>query len=181
MEIQSFAHVPDRASQEEVNSLAPLFSAVLRPHRSLTPNRIRTMIGLVALAGFFAAIPFIVMGFWPVAGFYGLDIALLYWAFRYNMRDAEAFEEITLSALNLSIRKVDPQGRERFWSFTPLWTRLERDLGSDQEIRHLRLVCRGITLTIAECLSHEDRQDFGDSLSLALRDARKGPVFQNSF
>ena len=86
MEIQSSAHLPDRATD---NGCDPLFSAVLRPHRSLSPKRISTMIGLVALAGFFAAIPFIVMGFWPVAGFYGLDIALLYWAFRHNMRDAQ--------------------------------------------------------------------------------------------
>ena len=159
----------------------PLFTALLRPHRSLKPNTIATIIGLVALCGFFAAIPFVILGFWPVAGFYGLDIALLYWAFRHNMQDARAYEEIRLSALELSIRKVDPHGNEHCWSFTPLWTRLERDLGKDQEILSLRLVSRGVRLSIADCLSQEDRQDFCACFSSALQEARKGPVFQNSF
>ena len=188
MEIQSSAGSPDRATDNISDPLIsnplvsdPLFAAVLRPHRSLTPKSIATIIGIVAVAGLFAAIPFIVLGFWPIAGFYGLDIALLYWAFRHNMRDAEAFEEIKLSALELSIRKVDPRGHERHWSFTPIWTRLERDLGKDKEIRHLRLVSRGVKLSIAECLSQEDRQDFSDCFTTALRNARKGPVFQNSF
>ena len=178
MEIRSSAGSTDQANGE---ICAPLFEAILRPHRSLTPKRIRIMIGLVALASLFAAIPFVVLGFWPIAGFYGLDIALLYWAFRFNMRDAQALEEIKLSALELSIRKVDPRGQERCWSFTPIWTRLERDFGKDQELRQLQLVSRGIKLPIAECLSQEDRKDFGTCLATALQEARKGPIFQNSY
>ena len=157
-----------------------LFSALLRPHRSLKPRTILVILAMLGLFGLLLAVPFIFLGFWPVAFFYGLDIALLYWAFRYNMRGAMGYEEIKLSSLELNVRKVDDQGKEASWSFTPIWTRLEQDLGSDQEIRRLRLVSRGVTLAIADCLSQEDRQDFSHSLSSALRDARKGPVFQNS-
>lgn len=160
---------------------APLFTALLRPHRSLSARRLSSIIGLVALCGFLAGLPFIVIGYWPVAGFYGLDIALLYWAFRQNMREARAYEEIKLSALELSIRKVDAKGREASWTFAPLWTRLEQERGADEQIRQVKLISRGVQLTIADCLSPEDREDFSHCLTQALREARKGPVFQNSF
>jgi uncharacterized membrane protein len=160
---------------------APLFTALLRPHRSLSARRLSSIIGLVALCGFLAALPFVVIGYWPIAGFYGLDVALLYWAFRQNMREARAFEEINLTALELSVRKVDATGREARWVFAPLWTRLEQDRGADAEIRHLQLISRGVHLTIADCLSPADREDFSHCLATALREARKGPVFQNSF
>ncbi len=158
-----------------------LFSALLRPHRSLSSSQLRLIIGLVAFSGLFAAIPFLVMGFWPVAGFYGLDIALLYWAFWYNLKEARAFEEIKLHALELQLRKVDPRGQEARWSFTPIWTRLESDTGHDEEIRRLLLVSRGVKVPIAESLSLEERQDFRQCLSSALQEARKGPLFKNSF
>jgi uncharacterized membrane protein len=160
---------------------APLFSALMRPHRSLSSRRLVSIIGLVALSGLLLALPFVFMGYWPVAGFYGLDIALLYWAFRQNIRDGKAYEEIKLSSLELFVRKVDGKGREACWFFSPLWTRLEHDRGSDQEIRHLHLISRGVRLSVGEYLSAEDREDFGQCLGTALRDARKGPVFNNSF
>lgn len=176
-------HVPSTLATDHREDVidAPLFSALLRPHRSLSSHRLVSIIGLVALCGLLAALPFVIIGYWPVAGFYGLDIALLYWAFRQNMRDARAYEEIKLSALDLCVRKVDARGREVIWNFTPLWTRLEHDRGSDQEIRHLCLISRGVRLTIGDYLSPEDREDFGLCLADALREARKGPQFAHGY
>jgi uncharacterized membrane protein len=156
-----------------------LFSAVLRPHRSLTPKGIRLVIGLVALAGLIAAIPFIVFGFWPVAGFYGLDIALLWWAFRINMKDAESYETITLSQYHLAIEKVPHRGLPQHWHFNPVWTSLHKDVTDDQTLKQLALVSKGETVTIADCLNSDDKTDFGKALPSALATAIRGPRFDH--
>ncbi len=156
-----------------------LFSAVLRPHRSLTPQGIRLVIGLVALAGLIAAIPFIVFGFWPVAGFYGLDIALLYWAFHSNMAAARSSETITLSQYHLDIEKIPHEGLPQHWHFNPVWTSLHKDLTADQSLKQLALVSKGETVTIADCLNSDDKADFGKALQSALATAKRGPVFDH--
>jgi uncharacterized membrane protein len=154
-----------------------LFAAVLHPHRSLTPQGMHRVIMLVALAGLFAAIPFIVFGFWPVAGFYGLDIALLYWAFHANMKAAQSSEAISLSLFRLSIEKRPVRGQPQEWHFNPVWTRLHRDFTPDMTLRQLSLVSKGETVTIGDCLNSEDKADFGTALQKALTSAKRGPVF----
>ena len=72
----------------------PIFSARLTPHRSLSRDNMRLLIGLFAGACILTSLPFLFLGAWPVAGFMGLDIALLYWAFRANFRDARASQVI---------------------------------------------------------------------------------------
>jgi len=156
-----------------------LFSAVLRPHRSLTPQGIRLVIGLVAIAGLIAAIPFVIFGFWPVAGFYGLDIALLYWAFRTNMTAAKSYESIILSQYHLDIKKVAYDGIPQNWRFNPVWTTLNKDVMIDQTLKHLRLVSKGESVIIADGLNTDDKTDFGKALQSALATAKRGPVFDH--
>ena len=45
----------------------------------------RLVVLLVAAASLVASIPFVVLGFWPVAGFYGLDVLLLWLALRASL------------------------------------------------------------------------------------------------
>src|SRR5688500_19591222 len=84
----------------------PVFSAVIRPHRSLSPQGFRIVMVLVCLTSLVASIPFIVMGFWPVAGFFGLDFLGLYIAFRVSYRQGAAFELLELTPVRLRLRKV---------------------------------------------------------------------------
>ena len=48
------------------------------------------MIVMLAVAGvsFVAGLVFLIAGAWPVTGVFGLDVALIYWAFRANYRAA---------------------------------------------------------------------------------------------
>src|SRR5215211_2462263 len=70
----------------------PVFAAVIRPHRSLGPEAFRILMILCCLATFVASVPFVVLGFWPVAGFFGLDMLALYIAFRVSFRRGQSFE-----------------------------------------------------------------------------------------
>src|SRR5882724_5138615 len=59
-----------------------LFSAVVTPHRSL--SRAGFLIVMAALGGisFVAGTAFLLLGAWPVFGFFGLDVLLVYSWFR---------------------------------------------------------------------------------------------------
>lgn len=152
----------------------PVFSAVITPHRSLGPNGFRLLIALLCLASIVSSLPFVIMGAWPVAGFFGLDLIALYIAFRVSFARAAAFEEIILSPIELLLRKVSHRGRRDEWRFNPLWTRLERDVHAEFGVQKLALVSRGQRVTVAHELPPEERAKFGDALGRALADIKRG-------
>ena len=61
-------------------------------------------------------------------GFFGLDVLLIYWAFRVNYRPAAAYEQVTVTPSELKVRKVSHRGRAREWTLNPLWVRLDREM-----------------------------------------------------
>ena len=71
-----------------------LFSAIITPHRSLSGAGFVVVMALVGGLSFIGGLFFFWLGAWPVIGFLGLDVVLVYWAFRANYRAAAAFEEI---------------------------------------------------------------------------------------
>jgi uncharacterized membrane protein len=74
-----------------------IFSATLTPHRSLGRIGFLILMALFGLVSFITGMLFLVLGAWPVFGFCGLDVLLLYWAFRLNYRHAEAYEQVTVT------------------------------------------------------------------------------------
>ena len=153
-----------------------IFSAVLTPHRSL--GNVGFLVLMIVFGGvsFISGIAFLLMGAWPVFGFFGLDVLLLYWAFRINYRSAAAYEEIKVTAATLTVRKISHRGKIRQWVLNPLWVRLDMDLIDDFGIARLFLVSRGKQLTIASFLGPEEKASFAKALGNALNDAKRGPV-----
>lgn len=154
----------------------PLFSTVLRPHRSLSLSGFRLVMVLVAGASAVAAIPFIVMGFWPVAGFYGLDVALLYFAFRVNFKLQNQSEEIIISPFDLALRKVSENGKAQEWHFNPVWTRLVTEDHPEFGVMKLALASRNELVPLGQFLPPEDRSRLIRSVSAALSEAKRGPI-----
>ena len=78
------------------------FDAVLRPHRSL--SRSGFLILMLALGGvsFIAGMAFLLLGAWPVFGFLGLDVLLVYVAFKLNYRSGRLTEAVRLTDEQLS-------------------------------------------------------------------------------
>ena len=92
---------------------------VLTPHRSLGPRGFLIVMALLAGVSFISGIVFVSIGAWPVFGFFGLDVALVYLAFRVNYRDGRAFEALTLTEEAFTIRRVSAKGREQRISLEP--------------------------------------------------------------
>jgi uncharacterized membrane protein len=152
----------------------PVFAAVIRPHRSLGKDAFRILMTLCCLATVAASVPFVVMGFWPVAGFFGLDLLALFIAFQVNFRTGASFEEVELTPLQLLIRKVTHRGEAREWRFNPLWTRLDRQMDDEFGLQRLSVVSQGESLVIARDLSPPERESFADALGRALSEVKRG-------
>ena len=161
-------------SADDAGPEAPIFSAVITPHRSLGQQGFRLVMTLVCVASIVSSIPFMIAGAWPVAGFFGLDIIALYIAFRVNFRDARGFEEVAVSPLKVMLAKVTPRGERAEWRFDTLFTRIERQDDEDYGLMKLSVVSRGQTVPIAAALSPGERESFHDAFSGALRTAKGG-------
>jgi uncharacterized membrane protein len=152
----------------------PVFAAVIRPHRSLGPSGFRTVMTLCCLATIISSIPFLALGFWPVAGFFGLDLLALYMAFRINFRRGESFEQLELTPIEFLVRRVSHRGETREWRFNPLWIRLRREEDDEFGLQMLEVASRGQSVIIARDLSPPERETLADELGRALSDVKRG-------
>jgi uncharacterized membrane protein len=152
----------------------PLFRAVLTPHRSLGPRGFMVLMGALCVVSFGTGLMFYLLGAWPVLGFMGLDIALIYAAFRLNFRALRLYETVDLTEEALTVTRVDPAGREQSWRFNPYWVRLKLEprIGRSTE---LSITSHGNRLVLASFLTDSEREDFALALSSALFSAR-GPA-----
>ena len=89
----------------------PFFHALLMPHRSLGRTGFAVLMGALLFGWAATGAIFLAHGAWPVFGFFGLDVVLLYVAFRVNYRAARVREEVSVSRTSLDIRKTAPSGR----------------------------------------------------------------------
>ena len=152
----------------------PIFEARLHPHRSLTRGQFRVLLAAVAAVGICASMPFVIMGAWPVAGFFGLDVLMVYLAFSASFRAARAYEDLVLTPLELLVAKVSAKGHRAEWRFNPNWVRLEREDHDEFGTQRLALVSRGLRLELAAFLGPDAKADLAGRLSRALEQARRG-------
>lgn len=149
------------------------FSAILTPHRSLGPRGFLILMSAIGAVSFVTGLAFLMIGAWPVMGFFGLDVLLIYVAFKLNYRAARQYETIELNRDALMVTRVDPSGRHQNWHFNPYWVRLSLE-GKSDDRTVLTLHSHGRQLVIAHQLSNEERQEFVHALSGALVLARSG-------
>jgi uncharacterized membrane protein len=154
-----------------------LFSALLTPHRSLGDTGFVALMLCISAVSFIAGIAFLMIGAWPVIGFFGLDALAIYWAFKINFRRAQAREEIVLTPSELRVRRVSHRGRVTEWVLNPLWVRLDQEAHEEFGIERLYLVSRGRHLSIASFLGPDEKASFANALRAALQAARRGPTY----
>lgn len=163
---------PDRP----VASIAPdqpIFTATLTPHRSLSPAGMRIVLAVVAALSIVSAAPFIALGAWPVGGFFGADLALLYLCFRLNNAHARCSEQVILSRVELLVRKFGWRGDVAELRFNPVWVRLKTDNDPDYGMQRLAIVQRRQEIEVGAFLAPFEREDFARAFRGALHEARR--------
>lgn len=113
------------------NALPPVFEIELKPYRSLGPRGFAILMILFGLVNFAAGIAFWMLGAWPVFGFFGLDVLLVWLAFRFSYAQARAREIIRLDQDALEVRRIDARGNERPGGCSPTgcgWNAMPRTM-----------------------------------------------------
>src|ERR1043166_1569335 len=151
-----------------------LFSAVLTPHRSLGRTGFIVLMGLIGGISFTAGLGFFIAGAWRVMGFFGLDVLLIYIAFKVSYRSAAAYEQVTMTPSTLTVRKVSHRGKVAEWTLNPVWVRLQREANDEFGIERLFLVSHGRRLPVATFLGPIEKATLLRALSAALGEARGG-------
>ncbi len=152
------------------------FDAVLHPHASLGRRGFLALMLFVSGVSFTAGLAFFLMGAWPVVGFFGLDVLLIYIAFRVSFRRARLYETVELSDSELAIRRHLPNGQVVKWTFQPYWARVEL-IGKAIGGPLLAIRSHGKYLVFGSFLTADERSDFADALREALDLHRGGHRF----
>jgi uncharacterized membrane protein len=150
----------------------PLFAATLTPHRSLTPNGKRIVIGLVAALALVPGIIFYLVGAWPVIGFMGLDVLAIWAALTLSMRSGKLHEVITLWPTALELKRVDAKGAEDTLSFVPQNVRFLVDRDYNERVTGLWLKEQDRKIPLGAFLSIDEKLSLSKVFGTALRKAR---------
>jgi uncharacterized membrane protein len=140
--------------------------AVLRPHRSLPPRGFFLIMAVLGTASVVVGTTCILVGAWPVFGFFGLDVALVYVAFRVSYRSARLTENVRLTERCLTVERVSVHGERRHWQFEPFWLRVV--LEERNESGSLTLATHGRAVVVGSFLAPEERRSFAERLRGAL-------------
>ena len=169
---------PSNGPEANASAAEPmLFSALLTPHRSLNRTGFVVLMSFVTIVSFIAGAVFWWLGAWPIFGFFGLDVLVIYWAFKVNFRTAKASEEITVTPSELRVRRISHRGHVAEWVLNPLWVRFEQIEHEEFGIERLYLVSRGRRVSIGSFLGPEEKASFSKALTAALNTAKRGPTY----
>ena len=144
---------------------------MLTPHRSLSrAGFLALMSGLTAVS-FVAGVAFWAVGAWPVLGFFGLDVVLVYVAFKLNYRAGRQYETIEIMDGRLTLQRVDARGRMQSFELNSYWADVRLWRGRDGRTR-IALASHGRELAFGRLLTDDERVEFATVLGVALRAAR---------
>ncbi|MBZ9935827.1 DUF2244 domain-containing protein [Mesorhizobium sp. BR1-1-16] len=149
-----------------------VFEAELKPYRSLSPRGFALLLMFVAGTCFASGLLFWSLGAWPIAGFFGLDILAIQFAFRLNYRSARAREFVEVTRDRIEIRRVAASGKTEVFDFNPYWARFEVERVPDWGITRMMLASHGRRLAIGNFLNPDDREGFATAFQEALARVR---------
>ena len=152
----------------------PVFSATIRPHQSLSRRGFRIVMAGCCFVSLTISVWCWRMGFWPVAGFFGLDMLAIYAALKVSFRRGRSFEEVMISQIEILLARVSHRGERREWRFNPLWTKIVEVDDEEYGLQRLSLVSRRQQVVVARDAGPDERQRIARGLGRALARVKKG-------
>lgn len=141
--------------------------ALLQPNRALTRKAFQVLIlGFVAL-NLILAMLFVAYGAYPVLAFLGLDIALLWLAFRTNFRDGGLIERVQVAADRIHVMRQPVKGAAENWIVSPHWARVRA------EPEAVRIAAGDRSVAVGAFLSPPERDAFAAALEAAIAAAKR--------
>lgn len=146
-----------------------VWQATLTPHRSLTRQGFLGVMGLVIAINLVVGGVFMAMGAWPITGFAGLDVLLVWWAFRANFADARRLERISITDHELVLERLRENQPPEQQRFVRRWVRVELEEDRERElIGRLSLVSGTSRVSVGDFLAPDERKTLASALRAAI-------------
>lgn len=144
--------------------------AVIRPNRSMSPLGFRVVLGALAIPSTLVSLVFLRMGAWPAPIFLGLDMLLVFLAFRASFKAAERLERLIVSAEKVEVIEEAPGYRRVVWTSPTAFTQVDLEAVGEHQMR-VRLRLSGKRRSVGKALSPPEREALGAALKDAIRNA----------
>ena len=99
----------------------------LWPYRSLSLQGFRILIAVLASLMSLIGLGFYLIGAWPVVGFLGLEIFIVWYAFKWNYRSGQLVETVAITPQQVDIIRTDWRGRSKTICLNGVWIKAELD------------------------------------------------------
>jgi uncharacterized membrane protein len=162
-------------SSAQPESPAIHFATSLSPHRSLSAEGFKWLIRGAVAANLVIGLPMYFLGAWPVMGFMGLDVFLLWFMFKRSYLDARRSETLLLTDRELIVDRCAPDGEREEHRLDAYW--LKVDLQGEER---LVVTSRGNRVVIGRFLSPGERVHVADQLKAALA-AMRAPTYDHGW
>ncbi len=133
---------------------------------------LRIVVATMAIAATIPAIAFYSLGAWPIIGFLGVDVLLVWWALSASVRDGRRYEQVTLWPDQLEFKQVDGAGKESLQRFSPHAVKLVIDRDFNERTTGLHLRTPDNDIVLGAFLNADEKSSFAKAFGTALKRAR---------
>jgi len=144
------------------------FRVVLKRNCSISPRGLLLVFALLAALAMAIAAVFAALGAWLILPFAGLEMLVLYLAFREIGRHAGDYERIAIGRDRVRVESCET-GQLSHDELSRYWARVV----ASRDGRYLALRSHGRELAIGRHRSDEQRLELARALALALRGAKR--------
>ena len=147
----------------------PIFSATISPHRSLVPAGFAILLGTVALLNLIGGVVFWYVDAWPVVGFMGLDVTLIWLAFRWSYRRALRYEHLTVTRSELQLSRYARDQLLETLTFPRGFVHVDIEHDGDRDLTgRLLLRSRGKAYEVGSFLGAHERLALAEAIQKVL-------------
>ena len=160
-------------SKKDADTETVLLAVTMTPGSINDLNVVRTILLLFAGLCLIVGIIFWLIGAGPVLPFMGIEVVLLYAAYRFGLNRTRISEKIALTERALTIQRTDRKGRRQSLSFEPYWLAL-KTIEEPGRLAKLMLTCKGQKTELGAFLAPSERLELSRLLETSLK--RLNPI-----
>ena len=151
-----------------INKNNKLYEISLYPYRSLNKIGFFILMFSLGFVSFVAGIIFMIKGAWPVFGFFGLDVLLVYIFFKINFRSGKKKEILILTKNQLIIEFYNSKKISKTYYLDAHWLQI-RLSKLKNEMSKLKISSKNKSIIIGSFLRYQEKIDVVKSLKKALK------------
>ena len=145
-----------------------LYEISLYPYRSLNKIGFFILMFALGLVSFIAGIIFMLKGAWPVFGFFGLDVLLVYIFFKINFKSGKKKEVIILTKNKLIIKIYNSEKTFKIFKLDSSWLKINL-IKLKNHTSKLQISSKNKSIIIGSFLRYHEKIDVIYSLEKALK------------